>query len=490
MKLLLLAFVATFTASSQAMAGARVGGYARVMARPDLQGGSGRLGYWNLYGRLLNEGPYANLDFDYDILEPKVDALTPWTTVHMRVEGGSIGGTDAGNGRLDNFRLSQLHILAGNVLLDNVTWQVGTLESTMGDLGLYDMRPAQIFHETVGMSARYQKGKSDLTLGIGDSGYTVRGDRYNPILTAGGSLRVGLGDHVQLGFGGQWMVEPGVEGNVHAPYDTPNLMYEDWIREEVIQSFRANHPIQADRFPDPSPTAADSGHAFGYLGFGDLGPIRWNSTYARWQKFHPDGPSSETWNGETEDIHVTALTDERSMLMIGNEMNVEIVPGKLDMAWGVLYGNHQDGDNDILPSDHDREYASTVLRLQAALNQTLGILTESSLAHEWSRNGNLYREHSDSIFANTNGVADTRGLERGDSDTRITWQGKAGFILNPLGPGITSRPSLRLLYGAQHSNENNAFSNQFVTTLDQYNEFGNVEQHWHHILALEAEAWF
>ena len=44
---------------------AHVGGYFRVMTRPDLQGGSGRLGYWNLYGRLLNEGPYATLDFKY-----------------------------------------------------------------------------------------------------------------------------------------------------------------------------------------------------------------------------------------------------------------------------------------------------------------------------------------------------------------------------------------------------------------------------------------
>ena len=36
-------------------------GYFRVMARPDLQGGDSRLGFWNLYGRLLNEGPWAAL---------------------------------------------------------------------------------------------------------------------------------------------------------------------------------------------------------------------------------------------------------------------------------------------------------------------------------------------------------------------------------------------------------------------------------------------
>ena len=49
---------------STALAGqADVGGYFRIMTRPDLQGGSGRLGYWNLYGRLLNEGPYATMIF-------------------------------------------------------------------------------------------------------------------------------------------------------------------------------------------------------------------------------------------------------------------------------------------------------------------------------------------------------------------------------------------------------------------------------------------
>ena len=41
---------------------AELGGYMRVMTRPDFQGGNGRLGYWNLYGRLLNEGPWMSLD--------------------------------------------------------------------------------------------------------------------------------------------------------------------------------------------------------------------------------------------------------------------------------------------------------------------------------------------------------------------------------------------------------------------------------------------
>ena len=63
-------------------------------------------------------------------------------------------------------------------------------------------------------------------------------------------------------------------------------------------------------------------------------------------------------------------------------------------------------------------------------------------------------------------------------------------MINPMGTGIFNRPSLRLLYGIQYSSQNNAFGNQFVETLDQYNEFGNVEQHIHQLIALETEAWF
>ena len=80
--------------------------------------------------------------------------------------------------------------------------------------------------------------------------------------------------------------------------------------------------------------------------------------------------------------------------------------------------------------------------------------------------------------------------ETGDADTRRTWQGKTGVVFTPLGPGIWTRPTLRLLYGTQWSSQNNAFSNSFVDTVDQYNEFGNVEQHWHHVIAMEAETWF
>ena len=182
--------IALFLGLSVAFANrAEVGGYFRVMARPDLQGGSGRLGYWNLYGRLLNEGPYATIDFKYSLLEQNPEG-NPWTRIHARIEGGSIGNADASNGSLSQLRLSQTYAVAGNLLLKDVMWQMGTLDSYFGDMGLYDMRPSQIFFDTVGLSARYQKRNLEFLLGVGDCGYQLRGSNYNSIPTVGSSFRI------------------------------------------------------------------------------------------------------------------------------------------------------------------------------------------------------------------------------------------------------------------------------------------------------------
>ena len=102
-----------------------------------------------------------------------------------------------------------------------MTWQVGTLDSYIGDLGLYDMRPAQIFFETVGLSGRYQNDTIDLLLGVGDSGYGIRGADYSTILTPGGWLRLHANDHFEIGAGGQYRFEPSVPGSRTSPYLTP-----------------------------------------------------------------------------------------------------------------------------------------------------------------------------------------------------------------------------------------------------------------------------
>ena len=470
--------------------GADVGGYLRVMTRPDFQGGDGKLGYWNLYGRLLNEGPYGTLDLRLDLLEQQPGTNAPWTSVHMRVEGGSLGNSDASNGSLAAWRMSQAYIQAGNVLIEDVTWQFGTLDYYFGDLGLYDMRPAQIFFETVGASARYEAGRVELLGGFGDSGYALKGSAYNVVLTTGGAIRVRPVDGLELGLGGQFLHEPLVQGNRYAPHQTPDVSYEDWLRGEVVLRYDEAHPLELLDFPDPLPTRANSYKAIGYLGFGGFGPLVWNNFFASYQRLHPEGPSTEVYEGTEYTIYVKELTDQRQVLTLGDEMQLRLVPGRLDLVLGGLYGDHKDGDNDLVPTDHDRRYWSTVGRAQLYASDTVHFLVESSYANEWSRNGNRYREHSDSIFANTAGVPDAQGWEVGDSDTRRTWQGKAGIVLNPLGPGVYTRPSLRLLYGTQYSNQNNAFGNSFVESLDQYDDFDTVEQHWHHVLALETEAWF
>ena len=294
-----------------------------------------------------------------------------------------------------------------------------------------------------------------------------------------------------LGVGGQAMIEPSVIGNRHAPHITPGTTYEGWIRGELIENFEAEEPNLELDLPDPEATSALSYKAIGYLGFGGWGPLVWNNAYVSYSQIHPENTTTEEDSeGNTHTLYITDLTDERIVFVAGNEMLIRVIPNRVDLVWGALYGNHEDGDNSIVPTDHDRTYASTVLRTQVYLTQTVHLLGETSVAREFSKNGNAYREHSDSIFANTAGSPDTDGLETGDTDTRETWQGKTGFVFNPLGPGIYSRPSLRLLYGAQLSNQNNAYGNSFIETIDQFNEFDNFERHWHHVVALEMEAWF
>jgi len=468
---------------------AEIGGYFRVMTRPDLQGGAGRLGFWNLYGRLLNEGPYATLDFRFQLLE-RSTSQEPWTSLHTRIEGASIGNADEQNGNLSQLRLSQTYVLAGNVLIPDVIWQVGTLDTYFGDLGLYDMRPAQIFFETVGLSARYQKPNYELLVGFGDSGYAIKGTNYNTIPTVGGTARVRPINGLEIGVGGQFRWESGIKGNQAAPYNTPGLEYEDYIRGEFTQGFFDENPTETLIFPFPELRDAQSSTIIGYLGFGGFGPVIWNNFYARYEHHHPLGPTTELFQGDTYTIYATDLTDERTTLTIGNEMQLRVIPNRFDITWAALYGDSKDADNDILASEGNRTYMSTVVRGQVYMTDHLHLLLEGSAAQEVSKNGNLFREHYDSIFKNTEGTTDSRGLEYGDTDTRYTFQGKGGIVINPMGKGIFNRPSLRLLYGIQYSNQNNAFGNRFVETLDQYNDFGNVEQHIHQLIALETEAWF
>jgi hypothetical protein len=397
--------------------------------------------------------------------------------------------TDQGKGNLGKYANTGLYVKAGNVLLDHVTWQVGTLWDYPGDLGLYDFRPAMLFWDAVGLSATYESEYVQLRLGVGDSGFGIRGLNYSTIPTAGGWFKLHI-PHFEVGVGGEYRYEPEVRGTKNAPYSTPDISYEDYLRHEVVQNWLQTHPGQALEFPNPVPTSSQSYKVVGYLGFGGFGPLRWDNLYANFEHLHPDNFYTESYGGQDYQIFIHDLTDQKYSYMIGNEMQLVIVPERLDAVWSMVYGGNYNTKNKVGAGDDNRVYMSTVLRLQLYLTKTLHLLAESSIAQEKSLNGNLYRQHYDSIFASTNGVPDSRGLQNGDSDTRNTLQLKAGFVINPKGLGVFTRPSLRILYGVQYSSQQAAYGNSFVDSLSQYNVFTGTESHWHHVLAIEAETWF
>lgn len=466
------------------------GGYFRIMTRPDFQGGNGRLGLWNISGRLLNEGPWGALELKLDVLRDAPGSHEAWASIHAKIEGGSFLNADPGKGTLDHFAVTQLYIQAGNILVDGVTWQLGTLDSWFGDLGLYDLKPTMILNDVVGLSGRWRKGPVELLLGVGDAGYSIRGAQYSTIFSGGGSVRLRLGERFELGLGGEVREEPEVGGNRFAPYTTPGVRYEDYVRHEVVAHYLAEHPGQEDQFPRPVSTTASSWKAIGYLGFGKLGPLRWSNLFAELHLRHPDNFYVETVAGRDYTIYVNGFTDKRYEAQVGDELQFQLVPDRLDAVFAVLYGKSVNLDNTIAPGDDNRDYYSTVLRLQAYLTRTVHFLAEGSAAQEVSALGNVFREHSDSVFRSTKGAANSRGLEFGDTDTRSTLQMKGGIVLNPTGFGIYARPSLRLLYGLQYSNAQAAFGSGFVDSLDQYNVFASPERHWHSVVAIEAEAWF
>lgn len=468
------------------------GGYFRVMTRPDAQGGFGRLGYWNIAGRLMNEGPFGALELDLRLLDAPPGSSEAQANVHTRLEGGSFVAADPGNGNLVNFRVAQLYARATNVVLDRVTWQLGTLQYFYGELGLYDMRPAQLLEDTLGLSARYQHDRFDILLAIGDAGFSQRGLRYAPLLTGAIGARVRLGSHVELGAGGQVSVEPFIEGSRFSSYVTPDVRYEDFYRKEVVRRFLEANPGRENFFqrPEASKATSVSYRAVGYLGFGNLGPLVWSGFYVSYKKLHPDLSYVENVNGRDYTIYTADLTRDRTQLQLGNEMQLTLWPKRLDAVWSVLFGDDSNPMNTIAAGEDNRTYYSTVLRLQGYLTRTVHLLAETALAREISKNGNLFRSNSTSVFQSNNGVSDSRGLQFGDTNQRDTWQLKTGIVLNPTGFGIFARPSIRLLYGVQYSSTQAAYANTFVESLDQFNNFPSTDRHWHHLVGLEAEAWF
>lgn len=480
------------------------GGYFRIGARPDFQGGWSKLGLWNISGRLLNETQWAALEMRLQLIRQTPGTNEVWTSLHAKIEGGSAHAADWLNGSLGQFSLTQLYALAGNVLIKDVVWQVGTLDYYFGDLGLYDMKFAEIFYDTVGVSATWHHPMADLLVGFGDSGYLKHSQGYSPVLTFGVATRIRPKDGVEFGVGAELDYEPSVEGSENAPHQTKltatnGVKYESYVRHEVLQDFVetfGDASLLDSYFPTPTPEDALSFKVVGYLGFGKLGALKWNNLFFNFLREHPEQYYRESFNNVEKRIYVRDWTDERYQFNIGDEMNLEIVKNRFDLTWAALFGYHFDKDDEVSASERNRMIWSIVARGQVYITPTVHVLIETSYAQEKSLNGNLWRSSAGAIWNNDAGVPNDRGLEYGDLDLRKTWQGKAGLVLNPGGAGIFARPSLRLMYGVQYSNMHNAFQNSNVETQSQNNEFFKddfssiPDRHWHHVISIEAEAWF
>jgi hypothetical protein len=478
-----------------------VGGYLRLQALTDFQGGNGRLGLSSygcglggpcLYGRLLNEGPYGILLLRLNLLG-NPSSRDPWASIVARIEGESYLGTDAGNGGLGNYALTIMAIEAGNILIDNVTWRIGTLWYEPGDLGLYDLFPDDLFYGVVGVSGFYQTKLLDVLVGLGDAGWTLHGASYDTVLTGGAWVRTRLGGHLEIGGGGQFGEELSTPGNQNSPYQTPELTWLEFYQKDYVQTYFTQLGTTANsgtQIPNPQPRSSQNWKVVGYLGFGKLGPLKWNNFYIHYLKQPPQTTYQETYQGETYTLYIHDLTDKMYELQAGDEAQITLVPNWLDLAVAALYGEERNYANTQIAGTDNLRYMSAVARLQLYLTKQVHLLFETSLAREISLNGNLFRDHEDSIFNNDNGVPDSLGLQYGDDNVRNTWQGKAGIIFNPNGLGIFTRPSLRLLYGLQYSSAQDAFQSGYVNSLNQYNEFVGPEQHWHSVCGVEAETWF
>ena len=108
------------------------------------------------------------------------------------------------------------------------------------------------------MSADYKNDKTELLLVLGDAGYNIRNNLYDTILVAGGGGELPVLGPLQVGIGGEFRFEPQVSGDRNAPYFTPGVSYEDYVRGEVMKHFLQEHPRPGELLPNPwrpTPTA-------------------------------------------------------------------------------------------------------------------------------------------------------------------------------------------------------------------------------------------
>ena len=498
-----------------------IGLYFRIMSRYDFGANSSTLGWWPLYGRLLNETPWIKLDLDYDIIKSEKKG-GPKATVWARLEGGSVRNADDGIGNLNNYRITQFNLATENTPWQGFVMQAGTIWYNMGYIGIYDFYVSQLFYKTIGFRVGQISKNIEYHIGIGDAGYSILQDRknaleqaghyfgnlkYNTIPTIGGLTKINLYKfnfmdkldwlgYIQLGVGFELFIEPKNQHNPVTPHQTPEFTYDSVFRKKAIRDFIVLNSGQANNFPIPEAVSASSWRFSLWVGFAlnlDLGTvkIKWNDLSFFLEKRHPWIALSDESNSIKKDIYVSNFTDEIIDLWLIDEVQLVLWKKKLDMNIGFALIWSHDGDNLNLPNNNNRIAFSVITKPQYYITREIHILSELSLAVEKSTIGNQYREHWDSIQSNTNGVPNKDGKEWGDTNQKFTFQFKIGPVFNFNGYGINTRPSIRVLYGVQYSNVHAAFGNTFNESLNRQNLFlSRQDMHLHHIISFEAEHWF
>lgn len=474
--------------------------YFRISARSDMGHGSKTLGWWPLYGRLMNETNWFTFGLGFNLMDQEKKS-DPGARLYMRVEGNSVRTGDEGAGSLGNFSFTQFYLETTNIPSKNFVVQAGTLWYNMGYIGIYDFYVAQSLWETVGVRLGMRHDNMEWFIGLGDSGYSALKERqktypdagYNSIPTLAGIFKVKLGKNFWVGSSAMMRYEMSEEGNPNSPHKT-DVDYRDVLRGDVLKKYIDNNPTDpnADSFPGATSLSDLSWRLTFWMGFNakSLG-LQWNDLSISFENSPAELARRFTYNGITKDVYVSGFSDERYDLTIADESQWVLVKDKLDLILAGAFGYAMDNDNKYLPDDRNRMILSLVMRPQYYITEHFHFLTELSMAVEKSLKGNRYREHYDSIQANTGGVPDPDGLEWGDTDTKYTFQFKTGLVFNPAGRGIYKRPAIRLLFGVQYSNVHAAFSNSYNESLNRQNTFNKREDiHWHYMISLEVEHWF
>ena len=222
----------------------------------------------------------------------------------------------------------------------------------------------------------------------------------------------------------------------------------------------------------------------GELGFKLGSAIKWWQTFARIERLHPESRQQETHEGRTYTLYLHDLTDERDRTTLGPELQLAVVPKRLDLWLGAIGMWTSDADNTVAPSDYDmtgQPPSSSGHNTTSTASGTCSPRARFRQRTQCPRE--RYRATPRSIEANTGGQSDLRGLSMGTSPRARPSKSKPGYCSHPKAQACSPAPSSGF-FTAQISNQNNALGNQFEQRESNENTFAPVERHLHHLVAL------